>query len=110
MQTEKYQPSSQRPMPEIRVSGTIRWLEGWDFSVCIGDRWWILFVQTNHLSNLFVFTRCFYADNGKFNKSLENAKLKLQSIFSNGGGWQKLHLRDDWWLPAIFTQQACGIA
>ena len=33
-----------------RVSGIIRWLEGWEFSVCIGDRWLIIFL-TYYLKN-----------------------------------------------------------
>ena len=42
MQTVKPQASGQRKMPETRlkrVSGIIRSPSGWDFSVCIEDRW-----------------------------------------------------------------------
>ena len=49
MQTEKSRPEGERitritKFPANLVSGIIRWPEGWDFSVCIGDRCFIIFL------------------------------------------------------------------
>ena len=48
MQTEESQPEDKRIMPEKKFTEfparIIRWPEGWDFSVCIGVRWLIVFL------------------------------------------------------------------
>ena len=54
MQTEKSQPEDKRMTPEnevYRVSDIIRWPDGWDFLVCIGDRLLIIFLINIIINN-----------------------------------------------------------
>ena len=64
MQTEKSQLEGKRIMPETRfylVSGIIRWPEGWNFSVCVGDRWYIIFLT-------------YYSKNRSFKRNIYNKR------------------------------------
>ena len=66
MQTEKSQPEGKRIIPETKFSGIIRWPDGWDFPICIGDRCLIIFLTYDikiikYYSSSLLF-KTFYVD------------------------------------------------